>query len=1476
MSNKLDAKKVKKYWKNQIPPNLNNLRASNQKFEDKYFPPKLCSLVSKDEYGNYIDKKNGPENERDMEEEIPTSTRGGVIWKRVTEMKPKWEMFENKIEFDDVIQGSIGDCYFLSAITALAEFPYLISEKFRTTKFDPIGYYEVILFIDGEWQIIFVDDYFPVRKNGGGFAYAKPHGNELWAILLEKVWAKVNGGYSNIIGGMVNEPVTALTGFPVDFLIHSELDSEELFDKVSKGDKEDAIMSSATKFEESYVSRKGLVAGHAYTLISAKEWKGYERGQERRIKLLQLRNPWGEKEWNGDWADNSSKWTPEMKEYFEYSNADDGKFFIDIHNYMQYFDATFICHVLYGAVIKSYYFENDIYFRHPVVFNIKINKTSKMGISVLFKGWRFNRDIHDVVHPCSLLLFKYEADRKIKKSYGKWSSLDDVNLIETLENGNYVLWVCVGKVRGDNNFKFSVSLSSVENFQVEYVGIDNDFMLIQKLLLENYRESGKNNINASRDYFLGSDKMLSKFGVNSLLIYNKSTTTTLNIEASAKKLINVDLLPPYTGMRNISISIPPGMSSAIVGLRSSNNATEFAFSFSISMPRANNYNNNNNKTDNTNMILRNFLHSELNENAACGIRTGSYQFIDRSTANATPSFNDSSINGKEILRISTTRAIEITEYSLRSEYPYEMKILLEKFPKQNALCILKWEKLETHKEGIYFGEINAKTGSLQGRGVFLWKDKGEITMKYIGYWYNNKMNGKGMLLTNKNDVKYEGDFVNGKKEGKGVFYKFTGDDVENKRCHIGTFVNDKMEGKGICKFANGDVWEGMFKNDNKEGIGEMTYANGKKGLVEYVDDILVKTIQLEKDEELQLDKHKRQQPQISISPADDDNDIKKPIEDKPTSFNFVEMLYRQRTKIQSDVLVQKIEKEITETPEEQHHRLYLENIAELRTKEPFMVEQIFELPPLLINNTPGNIVEENFVLIQESSNKKYLGGIVNNIKQGRGAYYDGNFYYIGYFTNGYPSGYFHKFTNDKKIVFSGNLDMNFKIGNFGTFHFPNGDTYKGYFYNEQMHGSGTYFFAKGEAWTGSFYNGQFEGVGTYYHENGLLSETITYHLNQVVPNQNMYQNLTREDYTIQNADWFFNSIPNTFPGVVEHLSRLIPMRCHEEQLKWVCQQLPNGLFYVGQAKLNGTFYGKGCFIYPNNHTRYYVGYVENGLGKGQGAYYDYNWNCLYEGHFENSQKHGFGKWYEGNYFGYFLNDQPHGNGVQYYMNNARFEGKFINGLKQDKGYLIDENRTTIQEMHFDHDNCIEQEEIVYVEKERHQMKIKKEINCLVKTQGKYAQMFLDLEKSKDYPVLQRNIKNFVDGTYIGEMNLIGFKHGRGVLLTPHSTSFYVGEFENDMKEGFGTIYYEEGKEKYRGMFKNNKPYVRGKYTYLNGETLEGEFDEVGQGQGCYTFADGSAWRGSFFAWRKHGTGQYYSNQNVWIGNQTYNYGCYMY
>ena len=145
------------------------------------------------------------------------------------------KIFDDKITIKEIRQGELGDCYFLSSLAALSTLPYLIREKFRLTKPNKYGYLEVILFIDGEWQIIFIDDFFPYDKFE--FAFAKPYENIFWSIILEKVWAKVNGGYSNIIGGVCEEPIEALTGFPSETIEHNKIEKNDLFKLIEEGNR---------------------------------------------------------------------------------------------------------------------------------------------------------------------------------------------------------------------------------------------------------------------------------------------------------------------------------------------------------------------------------------------------------------------------------------------------------------------------------------------------------------------------------------------------------------------------------------------------------------------------------------------------------------------------------------------------------------------------------------------------------------------------------------------------------------------------------------------------------------------------------------------------------------------------------------------------------------------------------------------------------------------------------------------------------------------------------------------------------------------------------------------------------------------------------------------------------------------------------------------------------------------------------------
>ena len=83
---------------------------------------------------------------------------------------------------------------------------------------NPEGIYELCLYKDGEWYKVLIDDYliFKKRENENEplhFYFAQPIKDSLYSCLLEKAFAKINGGYADIDGGLEIKAFNALTGF---------------------------------------------------------------------------------------------------------------------------------------------------------------------------------------------------------------------------------------------------------------------------------------------------------------------------------------------------------------------------------------------------------------------------------------------------------------------------------------------------------------------------------------------------------------------------------------------------------------------------------------------------------------------------------------------------------------------------------------------------------------------------------------------------------------------------------------------------------------------------------------------------------------------------------------------------------------------------------------------------------------------------------------------------------------------------------------------------------------------------------------------------------------------------------------------------------------------------------------------------------------------------------------------------------------
>ena len=292
------------------------------------------------------------------------------------------QLFDAGATADDVCQGGLGDCWLLSALACLATRPGAVRRAFVTQQLSPYGRYTLRLWDAPakEWRLITVSDEFPCSAQSGEPLFTKPHGNELWVLLMEKAFAKFVGSYAALEGGHVVWALEALTGDHVLKLMAekgtsawrrfnlthfgkpgeassrlsfglgttNELHSgPETFDLMRTYAAQRSVIGAGSGSGKDTASdaKHGIVQGHAYAVLRVLEVDN--------IKLLQLRNPWGSFEWDGPWSDKAPEWDryPSIRRQLrgDAGAEDDGKFWMEWSDFVVHFRMLDVCHRTTGV-----------------------------------------------------------------------------------------------------------------------------------------------------------------------------------------------------------------------------------------------------------------------------------------------------------------------------------------------------------------------------------------------------------------------------------------------------------------------------------------------------------------------------------------------------------------------------------------------------------------------------------------------------------------------------------------------------------------------------------------------------------------------------------------------------------------------------------------------------------------------------------------------------------------------------------------------------------------------------------------------------------------------------------------------------------------------------------------------------------------------------------------------------------------------
>ena len=216
-------------------------------------------------------------------------------------------LFVDGVSADDVDQGGVGSCYFLSALAGTANDKAAMIQDMFTDNGD--GTYSVRFYTNGKVDYVTVDsmmatsatDRYLYANSGGdnGVQNEVADNNELWVALAEKAYAQVNesgrisqngrNSYAGISGGNSATAITHITGLSatseaVNLTGINGVSNAELINYVNS----DRVVTVrgfnglATGSGSGPTNISSGVQGHAYSIV------GYDAATGR----FDIRNPW--------------------------------------------------------------------------------------------------------------------------------------------------------------------------------------------------------------------------------------------------------------------------------------------------------------------------------------------------------------------------------------------------------------------------------------------------------------------------------------------------------------------------------------------------------------------------------------------------------------------------------------------------------------------------------------------------------------------------------------------------------------------------------------------------------------------------------------------------------------------------------------------------------------------------------------------------------------------------------------------------------------------------------------------------------------------------------------------------------------------------------------------------------------------------------------------------------------------------------
>ena len=828
-----DRNKIKNYWKNQKPPKAGL-------FLDQLFPPIAEILYDKKMKNEGVEKINI--------HQIDFRKSTEIFKKKELTLFPPININTKEINFEINIKENEGDLindysHFFHAIKILTKYPGLIKQIFKSEKINQDGFYELYIYTNGQFKILILDDYFPIIKGSNNILrFSKPIKSEIWLLLLEKAFAKLNGGYGSLFSCNISHVIQTFTGFPIERLyFYDLLDIEDLED-IIRINKSLNIINLCPKKE--ICEEIGIIPGRAYIVKDIYDIRNDNNGKEECLKIIKLENIYEYNKYKGEWSSNGSLFTQNIKEIVGYDSNNNENIYMSIEYIYKYFDRIEIIYPNFDNNIKLIKIENNKnennnIMNNPQIFNLYIPFKSLVSISLInrtnildMETTNYEKDFttYEKINPCMICYSQYDPDNKTFKYFeGSFHSFENPELCRELKKGYYIIytWLLYDKCNEPKPDEYYLKVSSKTNFKLRHQAQDlniNNNILYNMIFNSIKLNQGQFMKNDEIFYMNDNNYNFTGLGLKFVLnpfndCYQKWTFPELHLD-------NMIIIYPPNFENNKEIIIGPNNSHLLIYGIKIDSKKEGKFNIK-SIFKTFKYKSNLNIQENKEPLFINFYEFCSKDIKDEILTSEYYQYL--------------SLN--PILKEIENSEDEIIE-KLNIKYPEQMKKINDLQSKLNIKEESQLRYKEINEEnGIFIGQVNSNNEK-NGRGAFILNESKNCK---IGYWDNNIMKGEGIEYDKNWNKIEEGTYDKGNINGIGMRILKDGTKYE------GLFLNGNIEGKGIYTFPDGTKWEGNSINGKKEGKGILTQKDGNQIEIEYKNDIRIEqkkgnnNVNIEKD-----------------------------------------------------------------------------------------------------------------------------------------------------------------------------------------------------------------------------------------------------------------------------------------------------------------------------------------------------------------------------------------------------------------------------------------------------------------------------------------------------------------------------------------------------------------------------------------------------------------------------------------------------